>query len=458
MNISPASSLLSLTRHRKAFAILAVALSFLFGFYRVATERHYSRMYVRIPEDMAKDSSIMVFVRNVAGVITPLTSRPEDQRLFSRDVGWQRIQSVVIAGNGLASPDKSQLEVRVGLGWRHTSSLVIREVREISPDMADLAEHRRRYQFDRAWEVVAEPHRGSIFGWNTGVINWQGDALLLAHVVSQGLAAAFMLVLIAGLLRATACLPRAASADSGFFVRAGGVFSEMLRVVVLVLCGHLCWSWFSILASIRDSLQYIFGILAAVALGCVLQVWFRIVDRTDSERRLWGRMAIFVALIFLLKLGWLSTVNFIPRSDYLEYYRYGVQVASGDWDAVQKDPSSAVASLYLRRAVVFAAPVAFVFGPSIAAFEIANVLLQCLTVMMFCLLVQRISGLRAAAYALPWLLIFPEFWYQAGTVTHNVAGYFWMMALWLSFASWLRQAERQQASGAGEYCGLLRRS
>jgi len=449
MNIFSEWPLQTLMRHRKALAVLTVALSVLLGFYRIASERHYSRMYIRVPGDVTDDSSIMVFLRNSAGAITPLASRPEDQRLFTRDAGWQRIQSVVITGNQLSPPDKARIEVRVGPGWWHTSSLVIKEVREISPDIVELAEHRRRYLFERAWEVIVEPYRGSVFRWNTGVINWQGDALLLAHMVTQGLAAACVLVLFTGSLRVLATLPRVTPPDSGLFGRIAGVVSELFRIVMLVLLGHLCWMWCSTLASIRESQQYICGVLAAAALACLFSVWFRIVDRTDCERRLLRRMVTLAALIFLLKLGWLSTITFVPRSDYLDYYRYGVQVASGDWDAVRKDPSSAVASLYLRRSFVFAAPVAFVVGPSIAAFEFANVFLQCLTVIMFCVFVRRISGIRAAAYALPLLLVYPEFWYQAGTVTHNVAGYFWIMALWLSVDSWLRQAGRQQLGGAG---------
>lgn len=449
MNMFSETPLRTLTRHPKALAVLAVALSLLFGFYRIASERHYGRMYVRVPGDVADDASIMVFVRNSVGEISPLASRAEDQRLFSRDAGWQRIQSVVITGNQLSPPDKARLEVRIGPGWRHTSALAIKEVREVSPDIVELAEHRRRFLFDRAWEVVVEPYRSSIFGWNTGVINWQGDAMLLAHVVTQGLAAACVLLLLTQVLRMLASQPRVMSSDSGLFGRIAGVVTEVFRIVLLVLFGHLCWSWFSSLASVRESQQYIYGILAAAGLACLFSVWFRIVARTDCERHLLRRMAALAALMFLLKLGWLSTVNFVPRSDYLEYYRYGVQVASGDWDAVRRDPSSAVAPLYLRRSFVFAAPVAFVVGPSITGFEFANVIVQCLTVFMFCVLVRRISGTRTAAYALPWLLVYPEFWYQAGTVTHNVAGYFLMMATWLSVDSWMRHAERQRMHGEG---------
>jgi hypothetical protein len=425
--------------------LLFLALATVSGIHRLHTERHYSRMFVRLDESLAGDDSVTVFTLRLDGVMTPLIRRNEDRRLFSRDSGWQKVRSIVITGDAVGTVRPEQLEVRVGSGWPHTTALSVGEVRALSLENASLDADRRRLRFNEAYEVTVDGGRASVFPWNAGVINWQGDLLLLIHSLCLGL---FYFVLLSGLcwiLMRLGGLPMPTLPKTGGPVR---LAAEIVRFFMLVLTAHLAWLWFWQLTVMREAVPLVQGILGALGIAALIAGWFRIVDRARSERQLAIRMLLLTGIMALLKLYWLSHVEGIPRSDYAEYYKYGKQMALGDWDAIRNE-SKVQSAIYLRRASVCTLPVVLCFGSSISTFEIVNTAVQSLTAVMFCLLVRRISGMRAAAYALPLLLISPEIWYQAGMITHNVFGYFWIVATWLAFDGYLIHAARLQHHGVG---------
>jgi hypothetical protein len=425
--------------------LLFLALATVSGIHRLHTERHYSRMFVRLDESLAGDDSVTVFTLRLDGVMTPLIRRNEDRRLFSRDSGWQKVRSIVITGDAVGTVRPEQLEVRVGSGWPHTTALSVGEVRALSLENASLDADRRRLRFNEAYEVTVDGGRASVFLWNAGVINWQGDLLLLIHSLCLGL---FYFVLLSGLcwiLSRLGGLPMPTLPKTGGPVR---LAAEIVRFFMLVLTAHLAWLWFWQLTVMREAVPLVQGILGALGIAALIAGWFKIVDRARSERQLAIRMLLLTGIMALLKLFWLSHVEGIPRSDYAEYYKYGKQMAAGDWDAIRNE-SKVQSAIYLRRASVCTLPVVLCFGSSISTFEIVNTAVQSLTAVMFCLLVRRISGMRAAAYALPLLLISPEIWYQVGMITHNVFGYFWIVATWLAFDGYLIHAGRLQNHGAG---------
>lgn len=440
-----ASGLILKTRHGRVLGalLLFLALATVSGIHRLCTESHYGRMFVRLDERLAGDESVTVFTRRADGLVTPLVRRDEDQRLFSRDSGWKKVRSIVITGDAVGPVKPEQLEVRVGPGWPHTTVLSVRAVRALPPDSAGLEAHRRRLQFGQAYEVTVDSAQTSIFSWNEGVINWQGDMQLVLHALAQGL---FSALLLTGILSMLNRLGRLSAPGLSFRSGAMRLIAEVIRIFMLVPAVHLAWLWFWQLYGMRESEPFVLGFLAALGIAALLAYWFRVVARTTSERQLAIRMLFLTVLMASLKLFLLSFMEGIPRSDYARYYEYGKQLAAGDWESISNSfgPQSAI---YLRRAAVCTFPVVACFGSSLSTFGIVNTVVQSLTAMMFSLLVWRMSGIRAAAYALPLLLISPEIWYPAGMITHNVFGYFWIVATWLVFDGYLMHAARQQQRG-----------
>lgn len=433
------------TRRGRAVGLmlLLVALIIWSCIHRLHTDRHYGRMFVRLDEKLAENDTVTVFTRGSDGVVTPLIRRDEDPRLFSRDSGWKKVTSIVITGDSIGPVRPDQVDVRVGAGWPHTTVLPVRGVQVLSVDSTGLEAQRRRLQFEQACEVFVDEAKQSVFSRNEGVINWQGDMLLVFHALTQGMLFTILLVGTANLLYRLGQL-----AGSGVVVRGGVIrlMAEVIRFFMLVLSVHLAWLWFWQLYVMREAAWFVPGILAAIGLAALFACWCRIVERTGTERQLAIRMLMLTILAAILKLYWLSHSEGTPRSDYARYYEYGKQLAAGDWEKIRNSPRSQSA-IYLRRALVCTYPVAAVFGSSLSVFGAVYTGVQSLTAIMFSLLVWRMAGIRASAYALPLLLISPEIWYHAGMITHNVFGYFWIVATWLAFACWLRQGALQQQRG-----------
>jgi hypothetical protein len=407
---------------------------------RLYHERHYGRMFVRLSQRLSSDASMNVFVRRVDGVISPLTPGDWDRRLYSRDSEWSKAAAIVLTGNAIDSIRPEEVEVRIGAGWRDTRVLPVRGVQMLPLDSSGLQQQRRQLLFEQAFILTVDAANESVLPGNAGVLNWQGDFLLVAHVLCLGLL--YFLLLIGGgrMLIRLGRLHVNSLSTTDSTVR---LAAEVIRFFVLVLSVHLASLWLRQLSVMRESEPFVIGMMAAMGIAALLAAWFRIVERTPTEKKLSIKMLLVTLFLTLLKLYWLSLTEGLPRSDYLAYYEYGKKMADGDWEAISRSaaPQSAI---YLRRAAVFTYPVARCFGPSISAVETVHACVQCITAVIFCLLVRRIAGIRAAARALPLLLISPEIWYQAGMVTHNVFGYFFIVATWLAFDCFLQHASRQQ--------------
>ncbi len=407
---------------------------------RLYHERHYGRMFVRLSERLASDTSLTVFTRRADGVLSPLTRRDEDHRRYSRDSGWKKVAAIVITGNAKDPIRPEEVEVRIGSGWPHTRVLPVRSVQILPLDTSGLQQHRRQLLFEQAFVLTVDPANESFLPWNAGVLNWQGDFLLVAHVLCLGLLYVLLLIGVGWMLCRLGRLQVVAWPTTGGPVR---LAAEVLRLFMLVLCIHLTWLWLRQLSVMRESEPFVLGIMVALGIAALLAAWFRVVERSLTEKQLAVRMLLLTLVLMLLKLYWLSQTEGLPRSDYLAYYEYGKQMAAGDWDAIRRDagPQSAI---YLRRASVFTFPIATFFNASISTIEKVHTAVQCLTAALFCLLVRHICGIRAAAYALPLLLISPEIWYQTGMISHNVFGYFWIVATWVAVACFLAHAARQR--------------
>jgi hypothetical protein len=407
---------------------------------RLYHQRHYGRMFVRLSERLASDTSLTVFTRRADGVLSPLTRRDEDHRLYSRDSDWKKVAAIVITGNAKDPIRPEEVEVRIGPGWPHTRVLPVRSVQILPLDSPRLQQHRRQLLFEQAFVLTVDAANESVLSWNAGVLNWQGDLLLVAHVLCLGLLYFLLLIGIGRMLSRLGRLPVTVLPGTGGPVR---LAAEVLRFFMLVLAIHLTWLWLRQLTVMRESEPFVLGIMVALGIAALLAAWFRVVERSSTEKQLAVRMLLLTMVIAMLKLYWLSGVEGIPRSDYRFYHEYGERMAAGDWEAIRNN-SGKQSAIYLRRAAVFMFPMAVCVGTSFSAVETVHTGVQCLTALMFCMLVRRIAGLRAAAYALPLLLIAPEIWFQAGMMTHNVFGYFWIVATWLAADCFLRQAGRQQ--------------
>jgi len=426
--------------------LVAAIIAGVFTF-RTATGRHYGRLCVVLDEQVVANNSVGVFARGVDGVLRVLQPRPEDRRIWSLQANWPAVDSLVIAGNQLTSEQISGLRIRLGASMIHGRSMEVGSVTRLSAKSPAAAELQRRFGFAETWEVVPKPAFAPLLSSDANCVNWLGTSSLLWLAVVQGCVACLGLHVLQRSLSRIAAL-HLSSTEISEESLVWRTLTETIRLIMLICAAHLCWCWLSVVLTMTSPEELTLATAGAAATALLIAGWCYFVHTVRSDFRLKLAMTAITVTVCVLKLCWLSTVEFRPFSDYREYHRYGALLADGDWESIRKGTGGA-AAIFLRRAVTFAWPISSFVGTSISAYEVVNVLVQAATFMMLMVLISRMSSLRTAAFSLPLLLFYPELWYLTGVVTHNIPGYFWMVATWLAVDEFLRRAALQQIAGSG---------
>ncbi|MEY2724421.1 MAG: hypothetical protein RLZZ458_288, partial [Planctomycetota bacterium] len=417
--------------------------------FRVFTAYHYEMFSVGLNQIPADVKAIQLFGLTDDRRLILLQKLQGNRQVMGKKIGWPPVTGLVVAGEDLRVDHLQGLfDVRVGVGWDSADRLAVSRITELSDDGDQVLEVLRNLGYRRSFLVELTGFRSSLLPWNRGVVNWGGDFWVLAVGCLQGAAAWLLCMVAVRGLRRMAGVEGGASGTGSEESLAGKVFAELLRLAAILFVGTLCWQWASTLLKLRAAEQLSAGLAATIVVGGLIWGWLRVVDRTVSDRMLYLKMALLTLSVLGLKLWWLSTVEFRPFSDYAEYQRYGAQMAAGDWEAIRNGPEG-LAAIFLRRATTFALPISLAFGSSISAYEYVNCGMQAMTILLFCVLVGRIGGKRSAAYSLPFLLIYPEYWYLPGVTTQNIVGYFWMVVLWLIVEVFLRSSTGFKERGFG---------
>lgn len=440
--------------------LLLTAIGAVFAF-RLTSGRHYGRLIVRLDEGIASNQSLLIFAQRADGSLLPLQPRPENRQVWCRDSGWPPVKTVILAGNDLGKIGSENVHVLLGSSPLHARALRLAIAVQAAPSEPRYRELRRRMGVQDIWELIPEAAHLSPLPSGSGTVNWLGNSPLLLVAVTQGFTVWLAIVLFTLAMRRTAALHAVWQSPESPGLTAGRIAVELIRLILLIFTAHLCWCRLIPVMTLRVPDQVSAAMIAAILTGLLVAGWVRLVYST-SEFRLKVCMAAFAVAVFLAKLWWLTTVEFRPLSDYEAYHRYGAQLAAEDWDSIRNGPQG-LSAIYLRRAVAFAWPISYFFGPSMSAYESVNVLTQAVTVWLLCILIRRMFCLKTAALSLPFLLLYPELWYLPGMVTQNIPGYLWMVALWLAVDSFLRVSERQSDRssrwlsrlGAASIFGLL---
>ncbi|MFM7058733.1 MAG: hypothetical protein ACKO2P_17615 [Planctomycetota bacterium] len=426
--------------------LLLIAVGFALVF-RLTNGRHYGRLIVRLDERTAANMSLVLFAQRLDGSLFPLQPRPENRQIWCRDSGWPAVKSLILAGNDVGEVSPDSVKVFLGSSPLYAQPLNVAPPEEAAATDPRFRELRRRMSVADVWQVFPEAAHRSPFSTAAGSVNWLGNAALLLVACTQGFAIWLGVILFAMAVRHIAALQSQWQSSGSVADLAGRVAAESIRLILLTFTAHLCWCQLIPLITLRVPDEVSAAMIAGVITGLFVAGWVRFVQSTASDFKLRLCMVAFAAVVFATKLWWLSTVEFRPLSDYEAYHRYGAQLAAGDWEAIRGRPGG-LAAIYLRRAATFAWPISRLFGSSMSAYEVVNVLTQAVTVWLLCVLIRRMFSLRTAAFSLPCLLLYPELWYLPGMVTHNIPGYLWMVLSWLAVDCFLKVSATQAEQGS----------
>lgn len=423
--------------------IFAIALC-----WRVWGGLHYSRLLVSFsgPRDAA-DKTMVVFLRTATGELWELQPDDLNAAVWSRDKRFPAARSIVVGWYEVAAVRSEIPEVRMGLNWESSQRLPLRRMASGPSTEKGLR------SFAVVAEYLAERKGGSLLASNRGVMNWQGDGLLLALAAVQAVLGTLLLY-----VGRSAFQLSGASTDSGSAI--GQRFSlaavplEMLRLILLALFGQQFWVFLQRTVSLSSAESSLVGSILVLIPWLLMVFWVRGLHASLEPRRVILRMVLLTLAVSIVKLFWLAGNDFRPIGDYEAFQRLGTLAAEGRWEEAGTDRSY-VAFVYLRRAVFCVSPVVYCFGAGQWKIELANVVVQAFSALLVCELVRRMFGLKAAACTLPLILIYPDFFYSAGMVSHNVWGYFWIPLTWLIYDEFGSRLSKDRTVNSGKLRRLL---
>jgi hypothetical protein len=421
------------------------------GWYRWSVGLHFQEVFVRLGESFA-DRGCTVYGVVSSGRLVQFRPAAAIDRLWVFPF-VNSVRSLVVT-----TPDGREVvgddfdgEVKVGSAWPDAQSLALSDQRWVTEEDPEFGESLRRLGLTGG--MLVRPFATAMSRSNvvTGAINWGGDWNFVSVSAVQGLL--IWLVLSAILWGLTRILSgRAAVTETAGVV--GGwmsIAAQTLRLLLLVLTVHQCWVAIQSLLWVRSPAGFLGGVALFLLLMALYFAWLRWVWVSQSSRAVIVKMLAAGLLLLAVKLYWLRTVDYRPSSDYLLFHRLGQQLAAGDWEGISATKRR-FALTYVHRAWCYSYPVSALFGAEITTFEYVNVGYQALSLVVFCLLVSRVSGLTTAAACMPLGVVYSEFWYSTGMVAPNVAAYFWIPLSWLLVDVFDRMLSGPPGSGEAGIC------
>jgi len=399
------------------------------SWYRYATGLHFQEVFVRLGEGYSLGTSNLYCVIS-PGRLLPMRRTAAVERLWVFPY-VQPVQSFFITttaeiADGIAGFDG---EVRVGQGWIDAERRAITKTQIVSSADPEYGESLQRLGLKGGLLVYPASTSASRLKAVGHSFNWGGDWSFVWVSILQGV---FIWSSLSALYRG---LTRIADGSRGAGVSVGklanwlSVPGHMLRLLLLVLLTHQFWVAVQSLLWVRSPTGFIAGVAVFAVLLVLYAGWLHWVWSSKSAHSVVLKMLAAGMLLLVAKFYWLSTVEYRPSSDYQLFHRYGQQLAAGDWEGLAT--ARPYTLIFLGRAWFYSYPICSLLGSEISTFEYANVGIQTTSVIVFCLLVARVSGLMTAAACMPLPLVYSEFWYSTGMVAPNVIAYLWIPLTWL---------------------------
>ncbi len=147
-----------------------------------------------------------------------------------------------------------------------------------------------------------------------------------------------------------------------------------------------------------------------------------LVLRCRDEKAI-SRIALALVTVSLLsRLIWISAYDSYQVNDFGYYLQCGADVARNGTPM----NSPFCEGPYWKRSAFYTYPLVRIFGQSLLAIKLANVLLAALASWIFFQTCKINFGARTAAIALVFFIWQPDVWYSVTLASHDVPGLFWL--------------------------------
>jgi len=423
-------------RHRSIFIVLLTLLFAVLLIQRIREQLNYGQVHLRLSRETGA-SVAKVEAIGTAGVIWQLTRREDDRNTYSQlGKSGPLVALRIFSKEGAASTPVVE-EVRIGENWCQPSWPV--PIRQGPLPYSGSPESTENQGSLKISEYIPE-HFST---WNSldsfGGFNWQGDQWLMVTPFAQSLLFSIILVF---LYRAICRLRRFGDHtdftqqtfqfSTGLLPAAGRGLVALIVVAGIAIALHQLFCQLPTFYRVRWGNQFIASLSLIFALGSLIFTYCRRIVNAPEDRDRLKLASLLLIVAGLLKVLWIILIDSAQTGDYQKYLSYGQQMASEDWDSLTGREYYGF-SVFLRRAFVWTYPLFSIAGSGLRVIEASNIVLQLLTGIMFLWLVSRMFCVSVACCSIPFLFLYPGFWYATTIVSHNTPGYFWMFAAWCVF-------------------------
>jgi len=416
-------------RRRTVISAILLLCVFIAAFlHRQVNDLNYGEIHVRIAPAW-RPQIAAVLVRLKDNSLSTLRPREEDRDIFSMLGAVMPVTSVVICGKSGFSPGDVIPEIRCGENWIGPGRMLSVRTPPKALSVKQTVSSERLVWF----EFVPEPYSQDRRLSTANAVNWQGDLWMIGVPLLQTLLS--VLVLLAGYY----LLPQSGPSrdtDSPSYaalnLRDAPLFSLAfggVRCILIVLILQQLYEFWPLLRDVRWGDQFLAAFLGLAILLSVIALYVRSIRKAASDRRRIVLAGIFLIVSLGLKLAWVQNIDSVQTGDYEKYWRYGKALATNDAPMIG-DANWPTRVIYLQRAWAFINPIVRMLGTNFSAVEISSVLIQFLTTVLCALLIRRMFSLQAACCSLPFLILYPPFWYAPTLAAINIAGFLSMVVIW----------------------------
>ncbi|HYK90219.1 MAG TPA: hypothetical protein VE398_15700 [Acidobacteriota bacterium] len=159
-------------------------------------------------------------------------------------------------------------------------------------------------------------------------------------------------------------------------------------------------------------------IVTAVAIVFIL--------RSQEERRILQISMAVLSFSLLCRVAWISTFDSYQLNDFGYYLNCGSDVALTGKPSDSHYCGPEVGYVYWKRAAFYTYPIVLLFGKSLLAVKLINVLLATLTAGLFFLAGRVMLGTKVSAIGLLFFIWHPDLWYAMTLASHDFPGLFWL--------------------------------
>jgi len=426
------------------FAALAVCFC-VACFYRLTTDRHFSRVHVRVLPGATEGGGTLSDPERVRTVFicSPFGSALRLQPVAGHMDDWRHagavgpVKSVLICSGSPLSLRADEVQIRCGEHWSRPNWIYSGAELSLSAPDERIRRGLERNGFPHVLEVQLKNPPQNLLSHTRGMLNWQGDLSLQLLCLLQAAVVVFTCLQIGRRAFRTVDAGDAVTPDDN--VALFGAASCTQVFLLLLLSCQLVF-FFGVSAGQRSALETAIGLVCALLLA-TSGTWLirRIVGGASRQQLVVG--GLLLVLLTNVSVFWLrESLDCNPDAAALRCLQAGELLAAEGWRGLPR-LSQPISLESVRQAIVFSLPAVWVFGPGTASVQAAGLILQTCCGLLFFLLTSRMVGLRGAAGGLILLvLVEPEFRLLGATASPRIVECFCLLLVFGTFElgrSWL---------------------